>query len=108
MGPITTEDLRNMYRRYIRALLSVGALDEGDRMCLSIGSQTYGRAFRTHRIEAGSTGHGRPPIGPDYLGWTKKEAFDTLAAIASATEDTHRIMSGDRGEYIEDVSQWVA
>lgn len=108
---ITNADLANMLERYKRALDSVGIqLREGERLVLSTGSKTYGIAFRlnvtgargaciltdenigteddctTHGHE-GSTGHGRPPVGDDFLGMTKREAFQTLATTCRAMED---------------------
>lgn len=86
---ITNADLDAMLARYSRALDSVGIqLREGERLILSTGSKTYGIAFRLNVTGfEGTTGHGRPPVGDDYLGMTKREAYETLATTCRAMED---------------------
>lgn len=84
---ITRSDLTAMTRRYVRACVAVGAIQPGDRVHLSIGSKTYGRAYRVHLIPNGQNGHHNPPIGPDYLGMTAPDAYDTLGTICRTAED---------------------
>ena len=65
------------------------------RVGLDHGSKHYGRAFRVYltgiQAEDGSypqgSGHGRPPAGDDFLGMTKRDAFNALADRARALED---------------------
>jgi hypothetical protein len=97
---ITAADLRNMFARYCRALEAAGMNPpEGFHVGLDEGSKLYGRAFRLYvtgdRVDnptdgnhyPNGSGHARPPAGPDYLGMTKREAYDTLATIAHTLED---------------------
>lgn len=89
MERITNEDLRIMLERYQRALDSLGIeLGEGERIGLDHGSKTYGRAFRLFLTGVdGGTGHHNPPVGDDFLGMTKREAFETLAERCRTMED---------------------
>lgn len=91
---ITDNDLDIMLARYARALDGLRiTLNDGERIGLDHGSKTYGRAFRLFVTgeyrEDGTrcTGHSRPPVGDDYLGMTKREAFDTLADRCRVMED---------------------
>lgn len=38
------------------------------------------------------TGHRRPPVGDDFLGMTKREAYETLTSRTRAIYDTHTAM----------------
>lgn len=91
---ITNRDLAGMLERYKRALDSLGiTLAEGERLEMSEGSKTYGIAFRLYTTGVpgihgeGGTGHGRPPVGDDFLGMTKREAYDMLAERCRTMED---------------------
>jgi hypothetical protein len=92
---ITNRDLYAALDRYVRVCDRLGLIPEGMRVGLDYGSKTYGRAFRVYltgvRAEDGSypqgSGHGRPPAGDDFLGMTKREAFNALADRARALED---------------------
>lgn len=91
---ITNTDLENVLNRYKHACDRLGLLpDDGSRVGLDHGSKTYGRAFRVFVTNeprpdgTHSTGHGRPPAGDDFLGFSKREAFDTLADRAATLED---------------------
>lgn len=96
---ITTADLTAMLARYVRALDALGiAPDDGWRIGLDHGSKLYGRAFRLYVTGAprpfpggidypNGTGHHNPPAGSDFLGMTKREAFDTLADRCRTLED---------------------
>ena len=64
---------------------------DSDRLVLSEGSATYGRAWRVNLRYDGSGALYRPPAGDDYLGFTKREAFDRLADRASVLEDAARV-----------------
>lgn len=94
MDRITNADLDAMLGRYMRALDALGIkLGEGERVGLDHGSKTYGIAFRLFTTGVlgqhgeGGTGHGRPPVGDDYLGMTKREAYDTLTERCRTMED---------------------
>ena len=91
MNQITKSDLRIMRRRYTRAMIAAGVLNDGDRLHFQEGSYTYGYAYRVHRIPAGKSGHWNPPIGDAFLGMTKREAFETMATIARSVEDTIQV-----------------
>ena len=92
---ITTRDLDGMLARYVRACERFGLIPDGYRVGLDHGSKYYGRAFRVYlvgiRAEDGSwpngSGHGHPPAGRDFIGMTKREAYDTLADRSSVLED---------------------
>lgn len=83
----TNADLHIMLARYVRACEALELIPDGHRVGLDYGSKTYGRAFRVYMSPPGSYAHHRPPAGRDYLGMTKREAFDTLADRAAALED---------------------
>jgi hypothetical protein len=58
--------------------------EEGNRLVLSEGSKTYGRAFRLH-YTAGESGAHRSinasVVSPSFLGTTKQEAMVQLMAL---------------------------
>lgn len=93
--PVTDKDLDAVLARYVRACKRLDLIPEGMRVGLDHGSKTYGRAFRVYltgiRAEDGSypqgSGHRQPPAGRDFLGMTKREAFNVLAERAWALED---------------------
>lgn len=95
---ITNADLDGMLRRYQAALDALGIqLREGEHIGLDHGSKMYGRAFRLFATGyEGSTGHGRPPVGDDFLGMTKREAFETLATTCRAMEDIAYAVKANR------------
>lgn len=105
---ITTQDLEGVLSRYVRACDRLGLLPDGCfRVGLTYGSKTYGNAFRVYlvriRSEDGSyccpeddSYYGPPPAGNDFLGMTKREAFNTLADRARVLEDVARIQNVDR------------
>ncbi len=87
MSNVTVRDVKAQCERARRAALACG-FAEARRWELQQGSPTNGRAWRLFAIgEAGS--HGRPLPGFDglgYLGWTRREAYCALAAMAQALE----------------------
>lgn len=94
MERITNADLDAMLGRYMRAVNRLGIkLEEGERVGLDHGSKTYGIAYRIYTTGVpgihgeGGTGHGRPPVGDDFLGITKREAYETLAERCRTMED---------------------
>lgn len=103
MERITNEDLANMLARYVRALDKLGiSLGEGERIGLDHGSKTYGVAFRLFTTGGAlGTGHHRPPVGDDFLGMTKREAWETLATLARAMEDVAYATVPGRGRRVD-------
>lgn len=112
---ITTADLDRALTAHRDCLDACGITYEG-RLGLDHGSATYGRAFRLYRTAypypcqerrddhtdcprcAGTgtetcSGHARPPIGDDYLGMTKREAYDELVHRTGLIYDTHRAIT---------------
>ena len=77
MERITKADLQNALHGHIQALEACGITYDGV-LVLTHGSKTYGIAYRLNRIPMGETGHWRPPVGPDFLGMTAREAYDNL------------------------------
>jgi hypothetical protein len=77
---VTRADVTTALERLARAVAATGG--SATRWSVQEGSQTYGRAWRLFvRDERGalsSTGL------PDYLGWSAREARDTLDAYTSA------------------------
>lgn len=93
--------------------LKIAAIDAGfdadrvNRWDYSIGSRTYGNTFRLYQFGAnqidhdGTRGYGSDayPYGsghystdlPEFLGWTKQEAFDTMQTIISTLWAVHRV-----------------
>lgn len=79
MDRITAKDVRRAFENHVDALIHHGLHDPAEgRYVLSEGSKTYGNAFRINFIPSGETGHYRPKVGDDFLGWTKREAYDRL------------------------------
>jgi hypothetical protein len=84
---ITMDDLRRALEQHAAALAAAGITYDG-RLGIDEGSKTYGRAFRLYRTGylmpdrdgtmTPTSGHGNPPVGSDYLGMTKREAYDEL------------------------------
>jgi hypothetical protein len=85
---ITNDDLARALEQHVAALDTLGIKYDG-RLVLSHGSKTYGRAFRLNRIPNGETGHWAPPIGSDFLGMTKREAYDELVGRTRVLWDVH-------------------
>lgn len=96
---ITRSDLDAILARYARACDELGIGPEpGYHLNLSTGSATNGIAYRLNVIGdcvqtpdgptwPNGSGHARPPAGDDFLGFTKREAFDRLADRCSVLED---------------------
>ena len=90
---VTTENVRAALGRYERACRALGLLADADRLVLSEGSAPYGRAWWVNLQHDGSGAHYRPPAGDDYLGMTKREAFERLADRAAVLEDAARCVA---------------
>ena len=99
---ISITDVRGMFARYERANESAGLIPDGFHLVLSEGSKYYGNAYRVHltgnrvKLDNGryewpnGTGHDNPPVGNDFLGMTKRDAYDSLADAARIIEDMTR------------------
>lgn len=72
---------------YERLCRDLGLLADDERVIVNEGSKTYGRAFRVNLMRAGSSAHFSPPAGMDFLGWTKREAWDVLADRCAVLTD---------------------
>ena len=95
---ITNRDLEGMLGRYVRALESFDMIPAGYHIGLDHGSTLYGRAFRVYltgdRVPVdgvntfpNGSGHHNPPAGDDFLGMTKREAYNALADRSRVLED---------------------
>lgn len=79
MTNITIKDVRRAFDNHVAALTRHGLHDPAEgRYVLSEGSKTYGNAYRINFIPTGESGHYRPRIGSDFLGFTKREAYEKL------------------------------
>lgn len=77
----TTQDITRQLHALEDSLKALDMMPLSDTLRVRVGSKTYGIAFRLerHTVEGA---YGNPPHGlPDYLGMTKREAFDTLHTI---------------------------
>jgi hypothetical protein len=98
---ITARDVGAAFRRYERACKLHDIIPEGMHLALSTGSKTYGTAYRVNLTGDRVTdtdgnvsyphgsGHWPPPAGDDFLGMTRREAYDKLCAYASVIEDLY-------------------
>jgi hypothetical protein len=83
MERITAPQVRGMFDRAVQAARSLGLT--AYRWELQEGSPTNGRAWRLYQVLPGG-GH-RDLLGSDgYLGWTTREAYGALHALARAWE----------------------
>lgn len=96
---VTMADLKRALAAHVSALDAIGVAYDG-HLGITEGSKLYGRAFRLYRTgylvttERGTertTGHGRPPVGDDYLGMTKREAYNALTARTGVIYDLHAL-----------------
>lgn len=88
MSNVTVRDVKAQCERARRAAIACGFAD-ARRWELQTGSPTNGRAWRLFAIVPGSGAQERPLPGYDglgYLGWTRREAYCALAAMAQALE----------------------
>lgn len=87
MSATTIQQVRGAAVRYSEALRELGMLADDERLILNEGSRTYGRAWRINLVRPGSGAEFSPPAGSDFLGWTKAEAWQTLADRAAVLAD---------------------
>ncbi len=94
---ITQTDLDAALAAHVETLERCGISYVG-RLAITSGSKTYGIAFRLYRTgylvpsETGTgyrptTRHASPPIGSDYLGMTRREAYETLTTRTAVIAD---------------------
>ena len=94
----TAHDLRIAQQIYIDTCETFGLIPDGFHLVFSTGSKTYGNAYRValvgicvHTADGptwpNGSGHGRPPLGSDYLGMTKHDAMRTLRQRCAAVQD---------------------
>lgn len=85
---ITNADLENAVKRYVHIMEREGVNRE---VRLQLGSKVYGIAYRLSFVgddDGNGSGHwGAYGTSSGLLGWTKREAFDTLHTICTAMED---------------------
>ena len=85
MSTYTTKDVRNVFARHEELMRRFGLIAPDERLILSEGSPTYGRGWRLNLGKGDSGAHYNLPHGfPEYLGWSKKEAFHELVSRNSA------------------------
>jgi len=96
---VTIKDLNHIFKIYAEQVDKAGGVPDGAKLILSLGSKTYGRAFRVNLTGDGTkpdvynSGHFRPLIGDDYLGMTKYEADQTLRTVLRVLWDVNRIQN---------------
>ncbi len=116
---ITQADLDRALASHVETLDRVGITYDG-RLGIDVGSKTYGRAYRlylTGKLDvcqarpwsdkehdgctacngtrlARCSGHYRPPVGSDYLGMTKREAYETLTTRTRTIAETAHEIGG--------------
>jgi len=85
MERITVREVRAMFDRAVAAAGKVGWSGPSYRWILQEGSQTNGRAWRMYCVGPG--GGLRDVLGGDgYLGWTTREVYQALYALARGWE----------------------
>jgi len=83
---ITRYHVEGAIRSYRRAGETLGILHPKDDIQLQTGSPQNGRAWRLYIVLGPGTGvTGAPGTNIDgYIGWSAREAYDTVRTIASA------------------------
>ena len=85
MSTTSTQDVHNVFARHENLMRRFGLIAPDERLILSEGSPTYGRAWRLNLGKGYSGAHYNLPYGfEEYLGWSKREAFHELASRNSA------------------------
>ncbi len=86
MRPITNEDLESAFKRYYRAVNALAWPVDG--LSFIKGSRTYGNSFKAVYVDPEHGGHSPAPgTYNGHLGMNKREAFDTLHAMARCFEE---------------------
>lgn len=89
MRRITAEDMKMSFERYRRALESLDITKPDHRLEYQTGSRANGVSYKVVWTHVTSGGHSNAP-GTDfggYLGFTRREAFETLNTISRTIED---------------------
>lgn len=87
---ITNSELYAAAARYQLALANAGMGVTGLRLIM--GSKTYGNSYRYVYVDPETGGQTRAPgagHSNGFIGWTKREAHDTLHAMARVLEDVN-------------------
>lgn len=86
MSRVTIVDVRAMLKRAAGAAASVGI--DSAHWWIQQGSPSNGQAWRLFSTPPGTSGAGTAVHGLDrgYLGWSAREAYDTLHTLAVAWE----------------------
>lgn len=90
MNRITNKDLDAAFERYARALNSLGITKFGHTISLKHGSKTNGISYKLvwiHNAHGGHSGAIGVESNGGFIGWTKREAFDTMHLLARTLED---------------------
>jgi hypothetical protein len=101
MERITPADVRHALAHYVDTLERYG-IDPGGRVGMDEGSPTYGRAWRLYVIPEGQSGHTNPPVGSDYLGWSRAEAYAALTTRTRTMHDMAHALKLERHETTQD------
>ena len=101
MERITVRDVRAALANYVDTCERYG-IDQGGRVGMDVGSATYGRGWRVYVVPAGETGHHTPRIGGDYLGWSAREAYESLTTRTRTMHDMAQALSLPRYETTRD------
>jgi len=79
---VTQQQLNFVFQRYVDSLVELGVSVEG--LSLISGDKVNGNSFKLRHKD------GKRPVGVDsdgFLGWTKREAYDTLQTICRTIGD---------------------
>lgn len=83
MERITAPAVRGMFDRAVQAGRMIGLNGPWE---LQEGSQTNGQPWRMFMVTLPGHGHSDTVLGDSYLGWTTREAYGALHAMARAWE----------------------
>ena len=93
----TNMDLQNAFSNYDRA---VRQLDHNiAKLVIEEGSKTNGHAYRLYAQLPNETGYREPPVGPSFLGMSKREAVAELNDRARIVNDCLHIIRRQAGGY---------
>lgn len=90
MNRITNKDLDAAFERYTRALNSLGITKFEHTLQQVDGSKANGVSYKlvwTHNGHGGHTGAIGVESNGGFIGWTKREAFNTMHLLARTLED---------------------
>jgi hypothetical protein len=90
MNRVTKENLLGAFERYARAWESIGV--DMSTLKMQHGNATMGVAYRITY----NNGSNAPGTSDGFLGFTKREAWDTLRTMARVIEDMNHIRSVEK------------